>query len=225
MPPTLCLITDARRLVAALRRPAETWVETLLEQVEGAIAGGVDLIQIRERNAGAAALAELTRRSVALSRGSMARVVVNDRADVALAASAHGVHLREDSFSITDARRLGAALVLGRSVHDAAGAVSARAASYLIAGSVFQTDSKPAAPARLGPEGLRAIVVAAAGVPVLAVGGVTVENLTVVLGAGASGVAAIGAFVPPQQVSDLRVAVQTLTKNLRNAFDSPGGLS
>jgi len=224
VPTTLCLITDARRLLAAVGRPPDAWLDTLIEQVDGAIAGGIDLVQIRERSADAAALAGLTRRCVALARGSRARVVVNDRVDVALAAGAHGVHLREDSIPLAAARRLGPTLFLGRSVHDPAGAAAAHHASYLVAGSVFRTDSKPGAPAQLGLEGLRTLVAAAGGVPVLAVGGVTVQNLTVLLGTGASGVAAIGAFLPRQQVSDLRDAVQNLTKSLRNAFDSADGL-
>jgi thiamine-phosphate pyrophosphorylase len=225
VPPTLCLITDARRLLTTVGRPSEAWAETLLEQIEGAIAGGIDLIQIREPRVDASALVDLTRRSVQLTRGSRARVVVNDRVDIALAAGADGVHLREDSVSLSEARRLGPGLVLGRSVHDAPGAAAARRAAYLIAGSVFQTESKPGAPARLGLDGLRRVVAAAGRVPVLAVGGVTVENLTVVLDTGVSGAAAIGAFMPEKQVSDLRAAVQTLTKNLRNAFDSPDSLS
>lgn len=225
MPTTLCLITDARRLVAAVGRPPEAWVETLIEQVDGAIAGGIDLVQIRERSAAASTLTDVTRRCVALTRGSGARVVVNDRVDVALAAGAHGVHLREDSIPLAAARRLRPALLLGRSVHDPAAAAAAHDASYLVAGSVFRTDSKPGAAALLGLEGLRTLVAAAGAVPVLAVGGVTAENLAVVLGTGASGVAAIGAFLPLQQVSDLRDAVQNLTKNLRNAFDSADGLS
>ena len=224
MQPTLCLITDGRRLLAAVGRPPEAWAETLIEQVAGAVAGGIDLIQIRERQADAAALVDVTRRCVALTQGSSVRVVVNDRVDIALAAGAHGVHLREDSIPLADARRLGIALV-GRSVHDPGGAAAAHGASYLVAGHVFQTESKPGTPARLGLEGLQEVVTSAGGVPVLAVGGVTVENLTVILGTGVAGVAAIGAFLPAKQVSDLRAAVQTLTKNLRNAFDSTDALS
>lgn len=225
MPPTLCLITDARRLALAIGRAPAAWPEALLEQVEGAIAGGVDLVQIRERRADAAVLADVTRRCVALTRGTGVRVIVNDRADVALASGAHGLHLREDSFPVHAARRLSAAWAIGRSVHGVPGTIAAAGADYLIAGSVFATASKPGLPAGLGLEGLRAIVGAASRVPVLAVGGVTVENLTAVLQAGASGAAAVGAFQPTQQVPDLRAAVQTLTKNLRNTFDSSGGLS
>jgi thiamine-phosphate diphosphorylase len=224
VPPTLCLITDARRLVAAIGRPPEVWPQALLEQVEGAIAGGVDLVQIRERRADAAVLADVTRGCVALTRGSRTRVVVNDRADVAIAAAAHGLHLREDSFPAGAVRRLSAGWVIGRSVHDAGGALAGGGADYLIAGSVLPTASKPGMPASLGVEGLRSVVAAAGRVPVLAVGGLTVENLTVILGTGASGLAAIGAFQPTEQVSDLRAAVQTLTKNLRFAFDSLPGL-
>jgi thiamine-phosphate pyrophosphorylase len=94
---TLCLVTDRRRLGAA---------RTLLELVERAVDAGVDLIQIRERDMEAAALASLVTRAVALARGSATRIVVNDRLDVALACGAGGVHLRGDSIPVAAARRL-----------------------------------------------------------------------------------------------------------------------
>ena len=73
------------------------------------------------------------------------------RLDVALAAEAHGVHLREDSLAIDDARRLrGRPFLVGRSVHAPATAARARSADYLITGSVFETASKPGRPASLG---------------------------------------------------------------------------
>ena len=92
-------------------------------------------------------------------------------------------------------------------------------ADYVLAGSVFETASKPGLPASLGLEGLRDIVGAVGGQRVWAVGGVTVGNAGDVAETGVSGIAAIGAFVPTQQVPDLVSAVQMLTKSLRNAFD------
>jgi thiamine-phosphate pyrophosphorylase len=145
---------------------------------------------------------------------------VNDRLDVALATSAHGVHLRGDSLPNAAVRRIApAGFVIGRSIHDAAGAAAASAADYLIAGSVFATASKPHAPARLGLDGLAAVVAAAAGSPVWAIGGVTAERIPQLVARGASGVAAIGALVPQARAADVAATVHQLTSALRAALD------
>jgi len=214
----LCLITNRRRLLSALQRQDASWPEVLFEQLRGAMAGGIDLIQIREPDIEPARLADIARRATALAEGTRTRIVVNDRLDVALAA-ATGVHLREDGIAPARARAISPALLIGQSVHGIESVRRSAGADYLIAGTVFETVSKPGV-ALLGVNGLAAIVEAAASCPVLAVGGVTVENLTAIRSAGAAGVAAIGAFVPAKQVSDLAAAVQILTKTLRIAFDS-----
>ena len=90
---------------------------------------------------------------------------------------------------------------------------------YWIAGTMFPTASKPGV-ACLGVEGLERLVNAAAGVPVLAIGGVTAATLGDVVRAGASGVAAIGAFMPPAGASDVAEAVEDKVRTLRFAFDS-----
>ena len=218
MQSVLCLITNRQRLLAATHRSEASWPDLLLDQVRGAIAGGIDLIQIREPDLEPARLAGIVRRAVAIAEGTRARIVVNDRLDVALAA-ATGVHLREDGIAPARARAIAPGLLIGRSVHGVESVGRSTGADYLNAGSVFETVSKPGV-VPLGVNGLAAIVSAAASCPVLAVGGVTIENLTAIRLAGAAGIAAIGAFVPAEQVSDLAAAVQILTKTLRNAFDS-----
>jgi thiamine-phosphate pyrophosphorylase len=221
----LCLITDRARLTAALGAKSGDWPDALAEQVKGAIAGGVDLVQIRERGIEAAMLAGVVRRVVSLARGTRTRVIVNDRLDVALATQADGVHLREDGLPASRARSLAPHALIGRSVHSALAALASADADYVLAGSVYETASKPGQPAALGLPGLRAIVQAVGGRRVVAVGGVTVDNVTEVAATGVSGIAAIGAFVPPQQVPDLASAVQMLTKSLRIGFDSSEGVS
>jgi thiamine-phosphate pyrophosphorylase len=191
-----------------------------VRQITGAIAGGVDLVQIREPDLEAGVLAGLVRDCLAAAAGTPVRVVVNDRLDVALATAAHGVHLRSDSLPAAASRRLTAdGFLIGRSVHDT-DAVRAGPADYLIAGSVFETASKPGASPRLGLDGLGALVEAAGGSPVWAIGGITVERIPQVLAAGASGVAAIGAFVPRTPAADLAAAVHQLTSDLRAALDA-----
>jgi thiamine-phosphate pyrophosphorylase len=123
-------------------------------------------------------------------------VVVNDRLDVALAAGAHGVHLRGDSYPAARVRAVvPPGFLVGRSVHSAGEAVAVAAAGgvdYLVFGSVFATASKAGQPPAGLPE--LAAVAAAVPVPVLAVGGVTVEHAGRVAQAGAAGAAAIGLF-------------------------------
>jgi len=197
----ICLVTDRRRC-------------EVLAQVGGAVGAGVDLVQIRERDLEAAALADLVARAVALARGSATRIIVNDRLDVALACGAAGVHLRADSLPPGLARTLAPpGFLVGRSVHTAAQARAAgREADFLIAGTVFETPSKPDERRLLGLEGLRSIVEAAAA-PVLAIGGVTLERLSAVAATGAAGIAAIGLFADP-------ASLPRVVETIRQRFDS-----
>jgi len=214
---TVCLITDRRRMEADDRAT----FELLIALVTGAASAGVDIVQIRERDLEARALVELTTRSMEAVRGSQTRIVVNDRLDVAIAAGAHGTHLRGDSFSGADAREIApAGHVIGRSVHGASEAVAVERTGgldYLMLGTVFPTASKPG---DHGSVGVAELAAAASGVslPVLAVGGVSLERLPDVARAGAAGFAAIGFFLDAWRSgrgSDLAVRVQAA----RLAFD------
>jgi thiamine-phosphate diphosphorylase len=204
---TICLVTDRRRF--------DPPIEGLLAVVRRAIGAGVDLVQVRERDLEAAALADLVASILAAARGTPARVVVNDRLDVALACGADGVHLRADSIAVADARRIAPpGFLVGRSVHSIAEAQSARDADYLIAGAVYPTPSKPPSTAWLGVDGLRAIV-RAVSVPVLAIGGITPENSADVAAAGAAGVAAIGLFeraAPGDAIAAMRRVFDTVKR-------------
>ena len=118
---------------------------------------------------------------------------VNDRLDVALAASAAGVQLGHSSLDVDEARRLDAGWWIGKSVHDLPEAEAAHAsgADYLVAGPVFPTpthpDREPLGAARLG-------AIARLGIPTIAIGGVTPERISSVRDAGAHGIAAIRAL-------------------------------
>lgn len=224
--PVLCLVTDRRRLVAALGERDGAWRTLLLSQIAGAIAGGVDVVQIREHDLAAGTLAALVRDCLAAAAGTRVRIVVNDRLDVALATGAHGVHLREDGLPATAVRGLTpAGFLIGRSLHAAASAESAGAADYLMAGSVFETTSKPGAPARLGLDGFAAVVRASPRCPVWAIGGVTAGRIPGLVARGASGVAAIDAFIPRTDASQLASAVRQMTIKLSFSFDSSSGLT
>ena len=196
-----CVVTDRRRIDPA-------------EQAEAAARAGIDLIQVRERDLDARPLAAIVARILNAVHGSSTRVVVNDRLDVALACGAHGVHLRSDSLPADAARTISpAGFLIGRSVHGVEEARSASSgADYLIAGPVFPTSSKLEGTSWLGTEGLRAIAQSVS-VPVLAIGGITVERLDEVAVSGATGIAAIGLFCT-------RDGLASITEATRLRFDS-----
>jgi thiamine-phosphate pyrophosphorylase len=225
MKPLLCLVSDRLRLAENAGHPHRDAQRLLLLQVRGAIQGGIDLVQIRERDLEAGDLARLVADVVAMARGSSTRVLVNDRADVAIASGADGVHLREMSIATADLRRLSATLVVGRSVHSVAGVREAGRVDYVIAGTVFPTESKGAPVATLGCVGLEEIVRAATGIPVLAIGGVSSARVAEVYRAGAAGMAAIGAFIPAAGADELDTAVQKRVESLRAAFAAAASVS
>jgi thiamine-phosphate diphosphorylase len=213
----ICLVTDRRRLSTG-----EDAADRLVDLVAAAARAGIDLIQVRERDLDARRLVALVTRCVRATHGTSTKVLVNDRADVADAAGAHGVHLRGDSIAAAAIRLLLGGCVLGRSVHgaDEAAVVSwAGSVDYLIFGTMYQTASKGEGRPLATLDDLRATCRAAAGIPVLAIGGMTVERAANAARAGASGIAGIGLFVPPEGES-VDKHVQMITAGLRRAFDT-----
>ena len=197
--PILCLVTPGTS------RPN-------LETIRAAAKGGVDLIHVRERHLDDRSLAALVRATLHVVGGTAARVVVNDRLDVALATGASGVHLRGDSIAVADARRLAPeSFLISRSVHSLEEAQNAEreGADYLIFGTVFPSVNKPAGHPVAGVDALRRAC-AAVRRPVLAIGGVSEANVLEVAAAGAAGVAAIGLFDTNERVADTIRTVRRL---------------
>jgi thiamine-phosphate pyrophosphorylase len=162
--------------------------------VRHAVDAGIDLVQVRERDLTTADLADLVTDLLRLRRGTRTRIVVNDRVDVAVACGADGAHLRADSMPADAVRRIvPPGFLVGRSVHSVEEARTAGPVDYLIAGTIFATASK-AARVLLGEDGLTSIVEAVR-VPVLAIGGVSIDHVPLVATTGAAGVAAIGLFI------------------------------
>lgn len=160
-----------------------------------AVEAGVDAVHLREKDLPGGALLEAAR-GLARALGNDATLIINERVDVALVVAAGGVQLGEAAMSPRDARALlGARVLIGRSVHDAAGAERAavEGADFVLAGHVYPTRSKPGQPPR-GPDFIREIV-AAAQRPVIAIGGITPERVPEVLQAGAHGVAVISGIL------------------------------
>jgi thiamine-phosphate pyrophosphorylase len=211
--PAITLVTDRRRL-SPTARTARGQIAALERQLDEACSAGVDIVQIREPDLDARVLADLVRRVVGRRTGG-AWIVVNDRADVALAAGADGVHLGSRGAPVERVRALNAAWIIGRSVHEGEALAPHRTAAYLIFGSVFPTVSKPGAE----PAGLDALRVAVAGtaVPVVAIGGITPARAAECYRAGAAGVAAIGVFLPAGRTPDA-LGVTRAVRDLRAAM-------
>lgn len=221
----ICLVTDRRRL--APNADGRNGCDRLVNLVGAASRAGVDLIQIRERDLEARDLSKLVEKCMVEVEGTGSRILVNDRTDVAVTAAADGVHLRSDSIDASSVRSLvPPGFVVGRSIHTAAEAVGvARQGSldYLILGTIFPSPSKtPAHPLTSLDELRRAS--AGGSVPVLAIGGITLERAEEVVKAGAAGVAAIGLFIPPSGCAFDR-HLETCVARLRGVFDTCGALT
>ncbi|MEI6474810.1 MAG: thiamine phosphate synthase [Planctomycetota bacterium] len=183
------------------------------EVLAAAIAGGADCIQVREKDMPAHELAERVRSVISIARPAGVSVVVNDRADIALACGADGVHVGQGDMSIADVRRMaGTSLLVGVSTHSVIEARAARDAGADVCGvgAMFATTLKPA----ITPGGsnyLRAYLAECARIPHLAIGGITPENIGELLVAGCQGVAVssvvCGAQDPARVVRSLREAI------------------
>lgn len=175
---------------------SEEFVE-ILKLIADAVAAKVSLIQLREKNLSGRVLVELTTQAAQLTRGSQTRLLVNDRADIARAGEADGVHLTTSSLSADVVRRtFGPNFLIGVSTHSLGEAQAARAtgADFAVWGPVFATESKNAYGEPQGVAKLQTVVREVAPFPIVALGGINKANFVACLEAGASGVAGIGLF-------------------------------
>ena len=211
----LCLVTGP----AASRAD---WAET----IRAVVAAGVDWVQVRDRSLSGGALLAFTRlvaqagRAGAARRGGEFRVLVNRRADVAVAAPTDGLHLGFDALALADARRLFAELsgpgIVGIATHSATEACEAAAegADYAHLAPVFDPLSKPRERPPLGPEGIaraRAALGPQERFRLIAQGGLDAGTAAAALSAGADGVAVTGAVLgathPADAVARLRATL------------------
>ena len=220
----VCLVTHRRRLGAAMGVPPSSHLDLLTRQIVAAAAAGIDLVQIREPDLEARPLAALVRSVVAHLRGTRTKVLINDRLDVALAAGADGVHLKESSFPLELVERFAKVtarrnLMISCAVHTPLTATARRSADFLVAGTVLPTVSKSRAD-YLEWKGLREVTGAAKATPVLAIGGLGLESIPLLAASGAAGLAGIGAFIPTAGETGLEEFLQNRIKDMRFAFDS-----
>jgi thiamine-phosphate diphosphorylase len=184
--PLYYYITDRKQLRRGL----------LLQSIRRNVAAGVHFVQIREKDLNDGELFDLTRRAVAMVRHTRCRVLVNGRADVALAAGAHGIHLPSTGLNVADIRSWApASFIIGRSVHSLreARAAAADGADYLLLGPVFPTESKLKYGNPLGLGRFRRIADQVR-IPVFGLGGIAPEFIPQVIQAGAAGIAGISLF-------------------------------
>jgi thiamine-phosphate pyrophosphorylase len=166
------------------------------DTVLAAVKGGVTAVQLRDKDASARSLYDLTTSLLLALDGTDVPLIVNDRLDVALAAGAHGAHVGQDDLPVEEARRIaGPGLLLGLSVStaeemDAANALPSGTADYLGVGPVFSTLTKTDTSAELGVDGL-ADLCRRTEMPCVAIGGIHASNVAAVRASGVQGVAVV----------------------------------
>lgn len=177
--------------------------QQILDIIALAVEEKVSLIQIREKHLTALLLCELTESAVSVTRGSSTKVLVNDRADIAMACGADGVHLTSNSIPVNVIRSMVPAdFLVGISSHslDDAMAAAQDGADFAVLAPVFDTPGKGEP---LGIDMLAEVCRATQPFPILALGGTNERNLAEVLRAGASGFAAIRAMNEPDRLKQL----------------------
>jgi thiamine-phosphate pyrophosphorylase len=176
------------------------------EQVARLIDGGATFIQLREKHLGPREFYVEAEEALRVARARGVKLIINDRADIALALGADGVHLGQDDMPPEAARSLlGGGAVVGFSTHGVEQAIAAARlpVDYIAVGPIFKTASKENPDPVVGLEGLRRVREAVGRLPLVAIGGVTRENVPSVLDAGADSVAVISALLNHEDPSEI----------------------
>lgn len=176
------------------------------EQVEKLIAGGARFIQLREKHASPKEFFESARAAIEIAHRNGAKIIINDRVDLALALKADGVHLGQDDLPPAAARKiLGEKAIIGFSTHSVRQAIEAvrLPVDYAAIGPVFATETKENPDETVGVEGVREVRAAIGDFPLVAIGGITFENFREVLEAGADSIAIIKSVLfPPEKIAE-----------------------
>lgn len=177
-----------------------------LEQAREMIAGGARLIQIRDKNASSSDLYEAATAVCELAAKQGVTVVINDRVDIALAVGAGGVHLGQDDLPPEEARKLlGPRAVIGYSTHSVEQAKHAAdlPVDYIAIGPVFPTVTKENPDPEVGLDGVRAVKKMIGNIPLVAIGGISLDNFSEVLESGADSAAVVGGILgEPSSIPD-----------------------
>jgi thiamine-phosphate pyrophosphorylase len=188
-----------------------------VDVAEAAIEGGATIIQYRAKNKSSFQLYREAREIKILCEKKGVPFVVNDRVDIALAVGANGVHLGQEDLPIEKAREIFPGGLIGASVRSVKEALEAekRGADYLGAGPIFPTFSKDDAGEAIGIQGLREICTAA-NLPVVAIGGINVQNVKDVIISGATGVAVISAVALAEEMVKATRLLKTLIEEMKS---------
>lgn len=204
---SLYLVTDRTLMTAA----------TVPECVEKAIQGGVTMVQLREKNLSSRAYYETALAVLAVTRHYHVPLIINDRADIALAVNADGVHLGQKDLPAAIARKiLGADKIIGVTAPTIALAQQAKqdGADYIGVGAIFGTTTKADAPK--GSIELIRTISAAVDIPIAAIGGINQSNVTQLCGTGANGIAVVSGIVAQ---SDITAAARKLKETFSKSSE------
>ena len=203
------------RLYAVTDRAWAADGDSFFRQVAAAIAGGADIVQLREKHLDPQAFLTEAKRFVALCREQGALSIINDSAEIAAQAGADGVHVGQEDMAASNVRRrVGGRMMIGVSVHSVEEALEAvnSGADCLGVGAMFATATKADAPV-LPLETLRDIC-RAVPVPVVAIGGIGKENMMRLAGSGVAGVALVSAIFAAEDIEkecrELRVRAEQM---------------
>lgn len=205
-------------LLYAVTDRAWTGEQTLYEQVEAALKGGVTCVQLREKELDETAFLQEAKDICALCRRYGVPFIVNDNVDVAIACQADGIHVGQEDMTAGEVRRrVGDAMLLGVSVHTVEEARRAvrDGADYLGLGAVFPTSTKTDVD-QMTNETLRAIC-DAVDVPVVAIGGINRGNLLKLSGSGVDGVALVSAIFSAEDIEDTCRKLRLLAEGMVRA--------
>ena len=205
-------------LLYAVTDRAWTGEQTLYEQVEAALKGGVTCVQLREKELDETAFLQEAKDICALCHRYGVPFIVNDNVDVAIACQADGIHVGQEDLAAGEVRRrVGDAMLLGVSVHTVEEARRAvrDGADYLGLGAVFPTSTKTDVD-QMTNETLRAIC-DAVDVPVVAIGGINRGNLLKLSGSGVDGVALVSAIFSAEDIEDTCRKLRLLAEGMVRA--------
>jgi thiamine-phosphate pyrophosphorylase len=186
----------------------QSW-SVVLDTVRMSVGEGIDMVQIREKGLSGRSLFELSQAAAEIRLGSSTKLLINDRADVALAAGADGVHLTSISLPAAVIRTtFPKGFIVGVSTHsgDEIREAIVGGADFAVFGPVFDSAGKPTAQ---GTDKLSEVCEAVGPFPIIALGGIDATNCTAVIEAGASGVAGIRAF---NDLLELRMIKEELSR-------------
>ena len=185
-----------------------------VEVLDGALAAGVKLIQLREKECSTGELVTRAREFRARTREAGALLIIDDRVDVALAVDADGVHLGLDDMPIKDARRIAPDLIIGASSHNLGEALTAQeaGASYVNIGPIFATQTKSLSMQPLGPEAIDAIAPQLK-IPFTNMGGIKAHNISEIVKHGGKHPAVVTAVTAAEDVEaaarELRILINS----------------